>query len=211
MPIDILGSGVIVAPPSAGAKGAYRIIQGSLDDLANLPLLRNPPGRLLPGAGSADMGRRNAMLFRYSMAQARFCDDLNALLDCAQTANANLAPPLPDAEVVKIVRSAWGYESRGANWFGAGQRVVTTHAEVDGLMLASPDAFLLLMLARRRHWGREFVLANAMAEQMPGGGWSRKRFAAARRDLVRHGAIEMVSPASRQLGPAIYRFKGGRF
>ena len=151
------------------------------------------------------------MLFQHCMAQARFCDDFDALLDVASTANASFMPPLSDAEVVKIARSAWGYEDRGENWFGAGQRVVTTHAEVDGLMQTQPDAFLLLMLARRHHWGREFVLANAMAKRMPGDGWSRKRLAAARRYLEEHGEIEMVSPACRQLGPAIYQFKGGRF
>ena len=144
------------------------------------------------------------------MAQARFCDDFDALLDIACTANASFMPPLSDAEVVKVARSAWGYADRGENWFGAGQRVVTTHAEVDGLMQKQPDAFLLLTLARRHHWGREFVLANAMAKRMPGDGWSRKRLAAARRYLEEHGEIEMVSPACRQLGPAIYRFKGGR-
>jgi Bifunctional DNA primase/polymerase, N-terminal len=38
-PIDILGGGFVIAPPSRVAKGEYRIIQGSLDDLDHLPLL----------------------------------------------------------------------------------------------------------------------------------------------------------------------------
>jgi hypothetical protein len=194
-----------------GTKGAYQIIQGGLDDLANLPVLRNAPAAAVANRGSVGEGHRNTMLFQHCMAQAHFCDDLDALLDIAQTANASFLPPLSDAEVAKIARSAWGYEERGENWLGAGQRVVTSHAEVDKLMQAHPDAFLLLTLVRRNHWGREFVLANAMAKRMPGGGWSRKRLAAARRYLEEHGPIEMVSPACRQLGPAIYRFKGGRF
>ena len=36
-PIDILGGGFVVAPPSISQKGTYQIISGTLDDLANLP------------------------------------------------------------------------------------------------------------------------------------------------------------------------------
>src|SRR5215211_4402772 len=33
LPIDLLGAGFVVAPPSIGARGRYEIIQGGLDDL----------------------------------------------------------------------------------------------------------------------------------------------------------------------------------
>jgi hypothetical protein len=211
LPIDILGRGVIVAPPSIGKNGTYQIIQGCLDDLAELPVLRSAPAATVAHKDAVRDGCRNNTLFEHCMAQARFCDGVDALIDVARTTNDGFMPPLSDPEVVKIARSAWNYEDRGQNWCGAGQRVIATHAEVDGLMQTQPDAFLLLMLARRYHWGREFVLANAMAKRMPGGGWSRKRLATARRRLEEHGAIEMVSPACRRLGPAIYRLKGGRF
>lgn len=36
-PVDILGGGFVVAAPSVSRKGAYQIISGTLDDLANLP------------------------------------------------------------------------------------------------------------------------------------------------------------------------------
>src|SRR4051812_607452 len=36
-PIDILGDGFVVAPPSLAPNGAYAIIEGSLDSLAHLP------------------------------------------------------------------------------------------------------------------------------------------------------------------------------
>lgn len=42
-PIDILGSGFIVAPPSHGAKSNYRFLEGGLDDLDHLPHLRGLP------------------------------------------------------------------------------------------------------------------------------------------------------------------------
>jgi hypothetical protein len=56
--------------------------------------------------------------------------------------------------------------------------VRATHAELDN-MLASPrdqDAWLLLTLLRRHHWGREFKLANATHESL---GWTLRRFKAA--------------------------------
>ena len=37
VPVDILGAGYVVAPPSKGAKGTYTIVEGSLADLPDLP------------------------------------------------------------------------------------------------------------------------------------------------------------------------------
>jgi hypothetical protein len=42
-PIDILGSGFVVTPPSKGMKSNYEFIQGGLDDLLQLPVLGNAP------------------------------------------------------------------------------------------------------------------------------------------------------------------------
>jgi hypothetical protein len=47
-------------------------------------------------------------------------------------------------------------------------------------MMPDPDAFQLLMFLKRRNWGREFFLANETCNSMPGGGWRRQRFTAAR-------------------------------
>jgi hypothetical protein len=41
LPIDVLGRGYVVAPPSVATKGTYEFLQGSLDDLTSLPTLRN--------------------------------------------------------------------------------------------------------------------------------------------------------------------------
>ena len=54
------------------------------------------------------------------------------------------------------------------------------HVVIDKLIGESQDAFVLLTLLQRHHWGRSFVLANAMASQL---GWTRKRFAEARQLL----------------------------
>jgi hypothetical protein len=42
LPIDLLGAGFCVAPPSAGALRQYEIIRGSIDDLDRLPVARIP-------------------------------------------------------------------------------------------------------------------------------------------------------------------------
>jgi hypothetical protein len=86
--------------------------------------------------------------------------------------------------------------------------VVTPHSVVDELIGESQDAFVLFSLLQRHHWGRNFVLANAMADQL---GWTRKRFAEARQLLQALGLIQLVAPAAYRT-PAVYRLGawGGR-
>ena len=86
---------------------------------------------------------------------------------------------------------------------------MTPHALIDELIGESQDAFILLTLIQRHHWGRSFVLANAMADQL---GWTRKRLAFARTLLQALGFVQMVAPA-RFRAPAFYRLGawGGQF
>ena len=118
-------------------------------------------------------------------------------------------PQLADDALISTAKSAWRYEQEGRNLVGRGRSVVTPHSVIDELMGESQDAFVLLTLIQRHHWGRKFVLANAMADQL---GWSRKRFAAARTLLRSFGLIRLVAPASFR-SPAVYRLGawGGRF
>ena len=116
--------------------------------------------------------------------------------------------PLPDDEVLKVVASAWAKELSGQNWFGTAGRVVLGAEEIDRLGRKHPDAFILLAFLKCHHWNRrEFVIANAMADSI---GQTRKRFAAARRQLEAFGEIQQIRPATRYNGPAVYRFKGGQ-
>ena len=209
-PIDILGQGYVVAPPSRGERGSYQMIQGTLDDLARLPGLRNAVDVTEAPQGAVGTGKRNETLWRHCMAEAIYTDDFDALLDVARTHNYEFSPPLSDAEVAKTARSAWDMTVQGKNWFGSGERVVTTFDEIDGLMRDHPDAFLLLTMLRRHHSIGTFVVANAMAGIMSSGGWARKRFATARQVLIDIGELVQVRPASKATGPALFRFKGGR-
>src|SRR5262249_7329460 len=69
VPIDILGGGFVVAPPSRTAKGGYQFIQGSLDDLDSLPTLSDAPSAI-PADARPDWGTmrdghgRNDALFK---------------------------------------------------------------------------------------------------------------------------------------------------
>ena len=175
-PIDILGGGFVVAPPSISEKGAYGIISGTLDDLANLPPIHvvldglRAEGRILEG-------KRNNTLFRFALEQARHSDNFDVLLDVMRTRNMECEPQLADEVLISTAKSAWRYEQKGSNLVGRGRSVVTPHSVIDELIGESQDAFILLTRLQRHHWGRNFVLANAMANQL---GWTRKRFAAAR-------------------------------
>lgn len=215
-PIDILGDGFVVAPPSIGSKGRYEIISGSLADLHALPTMRRPerptgPITVANDTALIEAGLRNQSLWRACMARARSCQSITQLMEFAVHTNSTaFYEPLPDSEVLRVVASAWAKQVSGQNWFGTGGRVVLDHADIDRVLGSDPDAFILLSWLRRHHWGRQFMAANAMAETMPGGRWTVKRLAAARLRLEKLGEIEVVRPPSSYHGPAIYQFKGGQ-
>jgi hypothetical protein len=72
---------------------------------------------------------------------------------------------------------------------GRGKAVVISHNTIDRVMAHSPDAFYLLMILKRHHWGRDFILANAMAAAI---GWRLSRWRSARNVLVRLGIIACI-------------------
>lgn len=150
-PVDLLGGGVVVLPPSRGASRQYEIIHGNLDDLAALTPIRRviSPAKdaKLASLGRVGIGRRNDVLFGVCMKAAHHCDDLEALIDVARTENAGMMPPLDDAEVMKVVTSAWSYTERGQNRFGQTGAWFPTD-EANTMIASDPDAFLLLAFLR---------------------------------------------------------------
>ena len=202
-PIDILGSGFVVAPPSQGAGWDYSFIEGGLDDVDRLPALRGLPPKITARTEFAaplrvepvDKGTRNKTFYGHCMRNARSCDDLNALLDVARTRNAEFSQPLPDCEVMKTAKSAWGYTERDENWFGSGRRVAFPHTTVDRLAAQDPYAYALLSVLKRYHGGRDqFALAKEMANKL---GWSLPAFKTARKRLEDDGEIRCISRGGR--------------
>lgn len=218
IPIDILGGGYAVAPPSAAGSGQYEFIQGSLNDLGRLrPMLRPVVANDVAGlkndlsVGQVDEGKRNVALLKIALQLARGAAGKTDLIQLVSIANkAKMNPPLDASEVMGVAASAWDYQSAGNNWVGGGGRIVKSFDEIDAFMpkdalphKAAPDAAFLLDLLRRIHYERDtFVVANAMHERM---GWSRKRFTAARRYLESMGKLRVVKHPAKD-APAIYGF-----
>jgi hypothetical protein len=149
--------------------------------------------------------RRNDLLWRQCMKMARGCHVIEELMEKAMSYNqAEFYEPLSTDEVLKVVASAWDYEVEGKNWFGRGQRVVIEHEVIDSLAAKEPDAYALLGLLRRHHWGRDFYLAKAYADTI---GWTLRAFKAARNVLLERGLIVCIHPGGRGPNdPPVYRF-----
>ena len=194
LPIDVLGGGYVVAPPSRGARGPN--IQGDLDDLTRLPRIGGlaRPDTIISydGAPRRDVGgdcKRNVSLWRACMRRAPKCGTFDDLLDFARSHNQEFRPPLDDAEVVKTANSAWGYTERGENWFGREQEARIDRDTVKKLV-GDPDAALLLMTIKLHHEGaEEFVLAKAMAGGL---GICVQRFLGARSRIEKMGLIRCI-------------------
>lgn len=113
-PIDILGNGFVVAPPSTGKKYPYQLIQGSLADLSALPRMRRPiaPQVIpdtdpMPLQALIQIGHRNETLWKHCMAKARHCQRIDNLMEAAVMMNQTaFYEPLPDAEVMRVSASA---------------------------------------------------------------------------------------------------------
>jgi hypothetical protein len=139
VPIDLLGGGLVVAPPSLTPAGRYEIIQGSLDDLDRLPVIYDLEDELYadwhqPTAPDAKPiaepsepstkrvvpeGQRNNDLYRHLMREAHSCENLSALVNKGQTFNQwYCSLPLSDDEVMRTARSVWDYTIKGKNRFG---------------------------------------------------------------------------------------------
>ena len=198
-PIDLLGGGFVVAPPSATENGAYQFIQGSLDDLDRLPVLRNLD---LPKAG-AKQGARNKSLFEHCMRNAPHVDCFDDLLDVARTFNDNCEPPMEDAEVTTVASNAWGYEQRGQNRFGKHGAWFPLD-EVKRMIDGNQDAALLLMFLRANQGpDATFMCANGLAETF---GWHRETPSQCPSQLDRDGIPQALRTAGWIQDRALYRW-----
>jgi hypothetical protein len=202
-PIDVLGSGgFAVAPPSkVPDKGTYQFIEGGLNDLDRLPVMRNLPPcvygkHVVIGPETIPEGKRNVILWRQCMREAMRVNGFDELLNAARTFNLACSPPLNDGDVVEIARSAWSYEENGLNRFG--QQGAWIPGEEYDELLSQPDGLVVVNLLAflRRHQGpwAEFMCTNSLAERL---GCPEKRVAAARRQLIKLGYIKQISRAGR--------------
>ncbi|WP_042245801.1 bifunctional DNA primase/polymerase [Paracoccus sp. PAMC 22219] len=207
VPVDVLGGGVVVAPPSKGSKGPYEFIRGSLDDLHKLRPAANmiefpEPKLVQPVAanwGKIAAGGRSEALFRHLMRVARHCDDLEVLLDEAFTyadavIDRRAGHPFTDAEIIATARSVHQITERGDNRFGGEPHTILRNSIRDQVQELGADAYYLHgVLMRWAGSDEEFLCADGMADHMPDGKWNPKRFSKARRTLIEAGIIKKVS------------------
>jgi hypothetical protein len=208
---DLLGAGIVIAPPSWRGKSSYEFIKGSLDDLDRLRPMEGIAASLRANISTAvlqignapptETGARNNSLFRACMRQAHGCASLDDLLAFAREANAIYSPPLEEMEVMNVVKSAWTYTERGQNRFG--QHGAWFPVDEVAAMLQYQDAFVLLAFLRA-HEGLQatFMIANGLAGKF---GWPRQRLATARKCLVELGYIDRIRKAATGL-PALFRW-----
>lgn len=194
-PIDILGAGFVVAPPSRIGRG-YDLICGSLHDLLVLPTMLQPTRSIRRSSEeSITEGIRNGYLFRFALQHARYADDEATLFDVVETENTNrCVPPLATDEICRVVKSAWGYQIEGRNLV-ATKGVVASQTEVRELGHCSPHALALLLVLRSIHRkGQRFALAKATAAGL---GWTIPRFRKARAELERRALIRRLHAGGR--------------
>ena len=130
LPIDLLGiGGLVVAVPSRFAKGEYAFIEGSLEEIDRLPIMRgldsamyrpraeapavaHPTGfkeAFAKGCLAAPEGTRNNDLWRYCMEQLSITDDdIDAIVAAARIRNARISHPS------RTMRSSKQRRARGA-------------------------------------------------------------------------------------------------
>jgi hypothetical protein len=131
------------------------------------------------------------------MSEVRSCDNVEALIDCAQTIVAQMPDPLGTAEVERTARSAWRYEVNGRNFFGLKRPQVTKKDAIMDELSDQPEAYYLLELFQRWHGGRTFAIAPTAMSRAGNPPWHYSRITRAREVLIQRGFLEVVSPPDR--------------
>ncbi len=207
-PIDVLGSGFSIAPPSRreDLSSAYRFLSGSLDDVPALPSIRAPREGFVRIPEAVQKGGRNDALWRYCMAQARHCDDEAALVDVAATWADAFPDPLTAAEIERCAKSAWKYEASGRNYLGLRKPQVMEGDKIMDDLLDQPEAFTLLQMFQRWHSNRQsFAIAPTAMSAAGSPPWPRRRIENARDVLLQRGFVEELAAPIRGRKSGLYR------
>ena len=211
LPIDLLGDGYTIAPPSyrPDLGRSYGFLTGSLSDLERLPTIRADAldATCQQAAEAVQEGERNNTLFRWCMAEARRCDDVEALIDAAQTWALALPVPMNTQEIERTARSAWGYEERGCNFIGRSRPQITSKDRAMDDLIDQPNALCLLLIFERYHKNKaSFAIAPTAMSNARNPPWHRTRIAQARDVLLERQYLEEVAPPNaRERTSGFYR------
>jgi hypothetical protein len=212
-PIDLLGGGFAVAPPSAGVKQSYTFLRGSVADFERLPVARIPKeiaakiaandhgdaAASRPGQERIREGRRNAELFRYCTSTVVYCDTLDQLIDAARTwAEDRLATPLPAAEIIKTCNSVWQFR-------GGRRRIMSQILDnrVWHELSVNPEFLgVFAYLDAENGPNAEFMFADGLGKAR---NWRRRLIPEARQKFLELGLIERIGRRGKT-GPHLYRW-----
>jgi hypothetical protein len=219
-PIDILGGGVVVLPPSIGAERPYEIIEGHLDDPTALTTIKSAPtppdiqgaagypadaGHIprIDLTGMRDGDGRNEELFNIMRDNALLLPpSLEAFIDFAREKNVTCAETMDDNEVIKVANSVFKYpmngtlrpRQRGGVWFPpAASPIIQDNLPLFGLI-----AWLKAMNGP----DAEFWIANGLHKRL---GWSERMLSKTQQDALDGGWIVQVAPPAPGR-PARYRW-----
>ena len=220
VPVDLLGGGVLAAPPSMGSTAPYRFIRGTLADLHRLPFVRGgDDAREVQHAVKHELvkaGGRNTALLEHLRSEARYTDDLAALVDVGRTYadehfDRHAGHPFTDDEVRRVAESAWGWTQKkikeGQYFVGIGRHSTLSHDTIDKVMALGESATHLWLHLERRFRGLDtFFLANETRHHLPGGEWPLRKLQEARKALLDYGIIREKRKASSHHGPALYEW-----
>jgi hypothetical protein len=202
-PIDLLGGGQVVLPPSTGSKSKYEIIRGTLDDLTALTPIKSTAPAPLPAIAPTvaqkespfsdmqpDSGRNNALFETLCKAARGLPPTLQAFIDRARELNQQFGEPMIESRVINTARSVFRYVETGelrtgehGAWFRKPQ--------VDSLV-SDPHLFALIAWLKAQNGpDSEFWIANGLAAKHLG--WSEALLRKTRRRARELGWIEMIA------------------
>lgn len=212
VPIDVLGSGVSVAPPTVNSKGTYQFIRGGLEDVQRLPVMRGlddyqqkiilpddvetPIEEIEQPRQKIKEGNRDNSLWQACMFQSKQVQTFDELLAFARSYNEEtMQPALSDSIVVDKANSAWRYEALGLNTIG--QRAIIIPQKLQNV--PADAIYLYTRLQRQFFWTDEFPMPKTYGKNFDMG-W--RRLANAAKALIKAGAIRKVRKGGRFEGDA---------
>lgn len=157
----------------------------------------------------AEKGARHDTFFPLVRREGMNAGSFDDLLSEARRINAAVCvPPLPDSQVLAMVRGVWRYREQGTLWNDDGEARALVRASEFIALADEPDALALLILLRLSHGARRepFALASeAMAERRLIGDFGEKRYARLRDVLTELGFLELVHRGVGRGNPHLYR------
>ena len=212
-PIDLLGGGQVVLPPSTGAKSKYEIIHGTIDDLTGLTPIRaiTLAPAITPSAEQkespfanmeANSGRNNALFDTLCKEARGLPPTLQAFIDRARELNQMFGEPMIDSRVVNTAKSVFGYVERGELRTGEhGAWFKKPQAES---LAREPYLFALIgWLKAQNGPDAEFWIANGLAAAHLG--WPIDQLREARNRALELKWIEMIAEPAKGRN-ALYRW-----